>query len=47
MTYIKLELVCGPVQAELTTSCSIGIGSIATEIVNELAKVLLACLAWR
>ena len=39
------ELVRGPVRAELTAARSIRIRDVATEIVNELAEVLLACLA--
>lgn len=41
------ELVCGPVRAELTTARGVRIREVATEIVNELAHVLLASLARR
>lgn len=41
------EFVCGPVRAELTTARGVRIREVATEIVNELAEVLLACLARR
>ena len=41
------ELVCGPVRAELTTARGVRIREVATEIVDELAEVLLACLARR
>jgi len=41
------ELVRGPVRAELTAARGVRIRDVATEIVNELAKVLLARLARR
>jgi len=41
------EFVCGPEGAELTAARGVRIRDVATEIVNELAEVLLTCLARR